>query len=928
MPNRRRLWAAGLVAIGIVVLLTIPASSGPISANSRTAALPTASVHAASSCTGAKVPAILSGVLQDEGTLVPRPVVTNVTIVATVDVETNETTKFGTSLTCTESTLRESTNGSGGFVLNFTLPGPSCGPTECLSYSGPYTPTGFRVSGGTAPGYFLKSARNGSTVTIDWVAALSAASTSPNEFGTVSVDAPTSIGAYAWDGAGDPASANVTYAWQLAGTGWVSTGAADAATFSVNGTSAGSAGTVTLWVNGSFNGTGIALAPVHLYLSAVSTELTGAEFNPTSLDVGVPADVTVSATGSEGYVYSASLTPGLDASDQTTACRTTSAPGGTVDIQCGFTIVYGIPGIVQPAVTVTNGYSPVTYNYPDVTVSSALAVSVGPDPAEGYAGVPVDVSISVVAHTGTGPYGPACLLTGDDRFLCDLSPGPSWTIPVSYRAVGSYAAVVTVADSAGTNRTVPIAMQIADQPSVPAVSLSSSSVGPSVPVTASAALAGGAFPLSYWWNTSDPHGTLYAGVVSSDAIPSVTFTPGSPGPEAITLTVVDALGTVVSGAANLTVLRPVVGLAASAPQANGSTPAGSPVAIALTGVDSLGHPVLSFSTSVSVVVNGSCGESWLNRSGTPILLGSSGNATLSAASWTGGSLALTLTASQAGLCAVAFSTPQFPVPVTVEFQVSANISDLRLVAPEYVHPGTADNATRYSVVDEFGNPDLSGYVIVQTTFGALRTTTDSTIQDVGGRPSVWVNYSATGTGPGTLTVLSERNVSLLALRIAGTPASVDASPLELDLGALVALVVGAVAVGWVARSRRRRSSDAARRESPEDPDELLRRLAEGRSHVLSRLAYDRDTDLDGAAAGFPGPPPDAAELAEWIGTLVTEGLVRPSVGPDGRPQFRLANPDGRPGALRVEVDPLALDAALARRELNEVPRDDDVGRTT
>ncbi|MCI4370164.1 MAG: hypothetical protein L3J81_02395, partial [Thermoplasmata archaeon] len=100
-------------------------------------------------------------------------------------------------------------------------------------------------------------------------------------------------------------------------------------------------------------------------------------------------------------------------------------------------------------------------------------------------------------------------------------------------------------------------------------------------------------------------------------------------------------------------------------------------------------------------------------------------------------------------------------------------------------------------------------------------------------------------------------------------------------------------------------------------------LAEGRSHVLSRLAYDRETDLEGVAAGFPGAPPDAAELAEWVGTLVTEGLVRPSVGSDGRPRFRLAHPEDRSVGPRVEVDPLALDAALARRDLDAARADDD-----
>ncbi|MCI4369726.1 MAG: hypothetical protein L3J81_00160, partial [Thermoplasmata archaeon] len=465
MPIRRRWGAVGLLAIGTLLLSATLATMGS-SAPTHSAPAPfVPNALPASACTGVKVPTILSGTLADEGTLVPRPDVANATIAATFEVETKETTNLNTTtITCTPSTVREVTNASGGFVLNLTLPGPSCGPTDCLSYFGPYTPTSYRASGGTA-GYFLTTTRNGSNVALGWVAALSAATTSPDEFGTVSVDAATSLSAYAWDGAGDPSTANVTYAWQLAGTGWIASGPANLATFTVNGTSAGPAGTATLWVNGSYNGTPIALAPLHLYLAAVTTNVTGANFLPTDLDVGVPAEVTVNATGAGGYRYTATLTPGLDAPNQTATCRTTASPGGTVSVLCAFTVVYGIASTVQPSVTVTNGYSRASHAYPPVTVVSPLEVAVGPDPAEGYVGTPVDVSVSVVAQTGTGPYGPACLVTGDGRFFCDLAPGPKWTLPVSYGAVGTYSAVVTVADSAGVNRTVPLDIAVVSQPS-------------------------------------------------------------------------------------------------------------------------------------------------------------------------------------------------------------------------------------------------------------------------------------------------------------------------------------------------------------------------------------------------------------------------------------------------------------------------------
>ncbi|MCI4326529.1 MAG: hypothetical protein L3K16_02690 [Thermoplasmata archaeon] len=921
MRNRRRGTVALLLTVGAGLVLTLALiPSGPIAPN-RAPGAPSSPLATDSSCGGAPVPPILTGTLTDEGTVLPQPVVANATVHGTVEFETTDTSKYGTTVTCGPTTAQGTVNASGGFVLNLTLPSGSCGPTGCLSYSGPYTPTSYRVVGGSAPAYFLRSARNGSQVTLDWVAALDSATTSPNEFGTVSVDAPTTLLANAWDGAGDPSTANVTYAWQLAGTAWGSTGPVDGSTFLVNGTVAGQPGTVTLWVNGSFNGTAIALPPVHLYLAAAETAAQDGSVYPSALDVGVPAVLTLNATGSGGYVYAASLSPGLGGTERNVTCRTVAASGGTVDVSCAFSVTYEEAGEVAPEATVTNGYSAASYTYLPVVVSAAFAVSVGPDPAEAYVGGPLHVQVSVVPHTGTGPFGPACLLTGDGRFLCDRSPGSSWTLPVTYSNPGTYSGVVTVADSSLVNRTVGIGITISTLPTTPSVSLDRSTVELGDSVTASATIAGGAFPLTYWWNASALHGTVDTGVTFSDAIPSATFTPGTVGAQEVTLTVVDALGTVVASDAPLTVEGDVVGLVAVAPQTNESVPAGTAVAVAIHGVDSLRNFVPAFAANVTIRVASGCGTVWLNDSSGAVPWGENSSAALGAANWTDGAAELTVAASSAGPCAIVVASPLLAGPAEIRFQVSANSSDLRLIDPDYVRAGPTDNSTEYAIVDEFGNPDRSGYVIVETAIGAVRTTVDSPIHDGSAGPTVWVNFSATQPGSGVLTVLSETNRSLLMVRISGPAGTTGLS--ALDEVALVGVALGAVLVAGVVVDRRRRAAAPAARAPPEDPDEPLRRLAEGRSHVLSRLAADHDTDLDGVADGFPGPPPDAAELAEWIGTLVTEGIVRPSVGPDGRPRFRLANPDDRPAGPRVEVDPLALDAALARRDFDAADADDE-----
>jgi len=919
VPARRTFGVLGVLGLAALLLVALHSPPPTSSVGSHPSA-PTVSVLPSASCPGASVPTILHGMLGDEGTLVPRPTVANATVTISIEVESNQTTKYGTTLRCQESNASAVTNASGGFVLNLTLPGLSCGPTGCLSYTGPFTPTSYRVAGGHAAGYFLSSARNGSSVALDWVAALSSASTSPSQFGTVSVDAPTILSAFASTGAGTPSTANVSYAWALAGTGWVASGPSYDSTITVNGTSAGPPGTATVWVNGSFNGTPIALPPVHVYLAAVATAVGSGTIAPNALDVGVPAAVSVNATGAEGYVYTAKLTPGLGGRALSTTCQSGGASGGTVAIACGFTVAYTAPGEALPSVTVTNGYSSATLSFDAVAVANALAVSVGPNPVNAYTGTNVTVSVDVVANTGTGPFGPACLLTGDGRFLCDRSAGPSWTIPVSYTHTGNDSAIVTVADSAGTNRTVPVAVEVANRPTPPTVQLNSNSVRLGVAVTATASLTGGSLPLHFWWNSSVPRGTVATGVAGSDAIPSLTFLPGTAGSELVTLTVIDALGTVVSGAANVTVVPSVVALAASVPQANGTTPAGSPVAIDLRAVDASNQGIPGFAAAVAVHVGANCGEFWLNLSGAPVAVGANRTAELSSANWTSGTLGLTIAAATAGVCPVAFEATGVAGPLVVNLPFSVDTSDLALTAPLYVHPGSTDNATRYRIVDEFGNPDPSGYVVVLTTFGASRTVTDSPIRSGVDGPTVWVNFSATQSGSGTLTVLSESNRSLLTARIVGPPP--PSGPADLDIAVLAGLVVAAAAVGWLLIDRRRRGAPSAD-PGPIDPDEPLRRLAEGRSHVLSRLSYDSDSDLDGVAAGFPGTPPDAAELAEWIGTLVTEGLVRPSVGPDGRPRFRLATREDRRVGPRVEVDPLALDAALARRDLDAARPEDD-----
>ncbi|MCI4332262.1 MAG: hypothetical protein L3K01_00810 [Thermoplasmata archaeon] len=927
MPIRRR-WGAGALA-GLLVLV-VALSMLPLPAPEHAAPWPSGvatSARVASSCAGAPLSPLLNGSLGVEGNRTPRPIPGNATVSVRYLYQTNQSSKFGTTLSCSSNTLQLRTNATGGFAVNLTLPGTSCGPTGCLTYLGPFGPVTFRVTTGQAPAYFLTTHWSGSLVALDWVDALASATTTPSQFATLSVGARTTVTGAGWDGAGVPSTANLTYEWSLVGTGWTGSGVTNASDLFVTAAIGAGPGTITLWLNGSYNGTVLDLPAIHLYLTAAATTIARASMLPTELDVGTEATVTVHATGAYGYAYSANLTPGLGVSAESSRCSVLPASGGFATVSCTLLVEYPTAGSAQPTVNVTNGYSASSdWQFPNVVVSNALAVDVGPSPAQAYPGVPVRIDIRVAPETGTAPFGPACLLTGDGRFVCDLHPGPNWTISATYATLGSYPALVTVADGSGTNRTVSVPVDVVPRPTSPVVELTPSSVGRNTSVVASAQISGGAFPMSYWWNASGPE-TLYSGVVESDAIPSVAFQSASTGTKVVTLTVVDALGTVESGSATVVVLGgPARALELSAPAANGTVAAGTPVAIALWMVDGYGERTPAIPGFVTLHFPAACGAVWVNTSGGPMAPGANGDFLLPSGAGSSGALNLTVAVSRSGTCPVQFTgPPSVAGGANVTIDVASDAHHVLLVSPREASAGGGRSATLYSLVDRFGNPQTSGFVEVRSVFPGGVNELDSPVRSGPSGGSVWVNFTSTGPGPGTGYVISEFNQSLLGpLAIPAPPTTSAISSAELlGLGAvgLLAVVVG---VALVARRRRPLPSGTGS-DDPEEPDEPLRRLAEGRSHVLARLSYDRDTDLDGVAAGFPGRAPDAAELAEWVGTLVTEGLVAPIVGPDGRPQFRLANPESASPGPRVEVDPLALDAALARRDRDAEEPDGPVG---
>lgn len=872
-------------------------------------------------CPGALIGTNYTAHLGVEGTPTPPPSVANVSLEASYAYQMKYVPNGGsTTVSCVADTATNATNASGGATLVAGVPASSCDRVSCTYYSGPFAPLAFSTVNGPPPGYFLTSSRQGSSVTLDFVAALSQVSLSPWGRVTVSTDAPTDVRANASAGNGLPSPANLSYAWRVSGTGWSVVAGEGKATVTVEGTTAGQTGTLRLWTNGSYGGGTTDLAETSLLIDPVSTAIASQSVTPTSLDAGGPATFTLTGSGAGGYAYSATVLPGLGMASVTVPCSSTPTLGGTVALSCRALVTYTGPGIAQPSGNLTNRYSTAATGFASVEVAPALVLSLGPDPALAYAGAPVDLTLGVGPSSGTAPFGPACLWRGaGPDATCSTSPGPAWSFGLSFPSAGTYALKGTVEDATGANGTVSGVALVYDRPTLSTISAATNVLDVGGSVVVAATLSGGALPVAYWWNDSLPTGTLESGWSARDGGISADLTFTTPGVHTITLSARDALGTTV---ANLTtvVVRPGPAVALETPGA-GPAPAaiaGSAWTVALCGVDPEGACLPDFSANLSLLPapgEGTGPDLWANASGRTILPAANGTIDLPSSLWRNGYLNVSVT----GLLAAPHAfTVLGPVPFLgggggrLAWTVQPDVAHPALGAPHVVRAGSRANATEYGITDRFGNPIDAGFVIVRTVFGGVASDLDSPVRSNASGGFVWVNFSAPAGEGGVVYVLSAWNVSLLPALLVptGGSASSDLLPLlavGLGLAALVGMV-GALAL------RRRRDGPAARDSGPgEVAEDELRRIAEGRAHVLRRARDDRRMTLDELAQGFVGPPiPTRAEVAEWVGGLVSEGALKAAPGPDGEPRF-VAVERAEPVAPRVEVDPALLEAALGRR---------------
>ncbi|MCI4357556.1 MAG: hypothetical protein L3J95_04210 [Thermoplasmata archaeon] len=879
-------------------------------------------------CAGPAVSSGYLGRVADAGGGASAPPLANQSVVLSYRyTQTFHPSGGGASQYLCVSTLADGLTGpTGSFSITASVSGPFCSkPYGCWNYSGPYGPASLSLGSGALPaGFFENETTSNGTFTLTRVIALENASISPNGFLTVSVNAPTVVSAKGLSGLGTPSPANLSFAWSLTGVGWRSLAGNGAPTFPVEAVSTSNVATVEVWVNGSYGGLTFHAPPVSLLLTAASTLITSGSASPTSVDTGVDATFSWTGTGADGYPYWATLGPGLGAAQVRAACLNHSIAGGLRQFDCSVIYAYSAGGSAQPFATLANPFSSANYTFAPITVSRGLGVTVGPDPGLQYAGVPILFTVGVNGGSGTAPYGPACFSDGIGATVCNATAAPPWKFSITYPQTGRYQARIYVADSGGTNYTMSLPVTISSRPGLGTINLSQSEVDVGGVVTATAEVRGGALPISYWWNTTAPTRTVGGGGLSSDGPVGVSFHASTvPVNSLLNLTIVDALGTRFSASVRVFVVSTNATRILLNEPPNATAAAGTPIRLSFEAVDALQEAVPGYNGSFSILPRlADYTGVWVNASGSTSVQEAGGIFGVLGSAWTYGFLNLTFTDRAVGIFNLSFNAAgsvQGPSPMRI--QVGPYVADEHLSRIDVARPGDRENSTLYEIRDRFGNPVTDGWVLVRSVFGATVTDLHSTIRPSGTGSVVWVNYSAGGSGAGTVYVLSESNQSLLSP--IAVPALADAPLGQFAYAAVLGLGMAAV-VGAAVIARRRRAASAENQDPDSDSavEDGLKRLAEGRAHVLERVPLERAVDLDHIAGGWTGPPPDAAELAEWVGSLVSEGILKPSIGPEGRPMF-VRLPAAAPAPpLRVEVDAMALDAALERQRLESTRSDE------
>jgi hypothetical protein len=922
---------------GTVILLVALGLAGASGASPARIGGATAVPLAHGGCTGPTIPGSYAGSLSDQGGGLTPPSVANQTIQLSYEVTRNVTSGNVSSVTCLNATATATTAANGDFSVTATVPTSGCNGLVCTFYTGPSGPPRFAVPSGVPAGFYLTQSVTRATVGLAFVAALNAVALTPSSRVTLSADAPTVVRATATSGNGAPSPAALHFDWRLAGTGWSMLTSAHGANVTIEAADQATPGTLTVWVNGTFNGSAVSAAPATLEIAARSTSLSAGSLTPTALDAGAPATFALEGLGAGGYLYSATIFPGLGRATVVAPCTTSVVAGGLVALNCSASVVYPDPGTAQPSANLSNGFSSATWDFAPLVIAPGLAMAIAPSPALAYVDQPFQLTVTPTPSTGTVPYGPACLWPGDGRILCATGPGPSYAFPLTLGNTGTYDGHVTLADAGGSNRSAPCTEEVFSLPTLAAITTPSSTVAAGTSLTFASSLSGGAFPVAYWWNATGPATTLYQGVLSQDGGIVLDYRALDPGLKYINLTVRDALGSEKAASLALLVLAgPAAQLVPAVAGEGVPIVAGTATPVTITATDPVGEPVASFEGNVSLAVlpaeGGAAPTVWLNTSQGALAPSPAGRFDFPGSTWSNGQLTFTLAIARSGPFELSFTTP---LPLTgavagnLTIRVVPDVHHVHLADARVVEGGARANDTLWQIADRFGDPLTGGYVSVVTSFDGVESTAESPVRSDGAGSSVWVNFTAPSPDAGTVYVLDAFGDQLLAPIL--VPALSPGGSLAFEI-ALLAIALVAASAGVVTLARRPPPAPGASGGGAGATDGTggtseadLQRFAEGRAFVLARARPDVGRTLDELAEGFPGRPAVPEEVTDWVASLVADGSLRTLLGHDGKSRFLLVEAAVAPDRVSVELDDRALAQALDRQKA-ESDRADETDR--
>lgn len=912
MSVDRRTAVALAVGALLGALALVPA---PLADHAAAPPLVPVTVAAGGACPGAYAPANLSGRIVVEGGAASATATVGRTIVIHYFV-IEEPQNAAPPIECVPENVTTTVGPGGAFAVSAAPPPNGCGSgpnATCALYTGPFGPFSAVLGGGPPAGYVIGAAVVGDVLTVALVDDLTAAVLSPaGPTITVAPTAPTPFAVTGAMGNGSASPLPLTYTWRLSGSGWSFTGAHTTATVTVAAVPGAGVGTLAVAVNASVAGATFAPTPASVTLVATPTAIETAQVAPTSGDVGTEFALDLLAVGPVGYAYVATVDPGLAQPPIDAPCSTAPDGPGVEAIACATNMSYPAPGVAQPSAVVTNGFSSATWTFPDVTVEPAPSLSVVPGAPVGYAGRPMSVEVSVANGTGVAPYARACLSFAGSGPDCSTGPGPVWSFAPVVSAPGTYPAVAWVVDADGTNRSVGFSMTAFAPLTVGPVSLGGASPSVGASSTASVNVTGGDLPARFWWNASDAAGPLLAGTLTGDGPIALAFVPPAAGDVVLTCTVRDGLGGVADSTRVVTVApAPATVVAPSSGPPAAPVVAGSPFTVSWTAVDAGGIPVPTFSAAGIVAFQmAGAPVAGVNVSGAGLgALPALGNGTFSfpSAAWRSGSLALSITCRSAGTVSVALAGLGVPGAVpTVAVTVVPDRDHLRLTDPVPAAASGRSAATRYTVTDRFGNPAPGAVVTVRLDFGGAVAASLDVVTAAAGGSGVWVNYTAPGSGAGTVQVVDaagEQLVPTVAVGAVAPPPPLNAPTVTFATAVPIG-VTGAVLAEVVGR-RQRRAARAAEADEAE-----LQALAEGRARVVELVRAAGALDLRGLEAAW-SPPPAPAALADWVASLVADGTLGADVGDDGQARFRVTV--GAEPVPRVTVDAEVLEQALRDR---------------